>query len=214
MIWLVDPILMAIILLNFLVLGSSRLRAAIRFVGIQGVLLGLLPLLVHDVLRWHAVAVSIGAVLLKGVLIPRTLEAGLGTARPPREQHPFVGYIASLLVGSSATGLAVVFAQSLPLAEEHATMLVVPAALSSVLTGFWILTVRRRAVAHVLGILVLENGVFTFGLLLLDALPSLVEAGVLLDIFVAVFIMAILLKHIDQTLATARAESMTILREE
>jgi hydrogenase-4 component E len=41
-----------------------------------------------------------------------------------------------------------------------------------------------------------ENGIFVFGLLLLERMPVLVEIGILLDLFVAVFIMGIVAYHI------------------
>ena len=57
---------------------------------------------------------------------------------------------------------------------------------------------RTRAVTQVLGYLIIENGIFLFALSLFDAMPTLIEMGILLDIFVAVFIMAIVLNHINE----------------
>jgi hydrogenase-4 component E len=57
---------------------------------------------------------------------------------------------------------------------------------------------RTRAVTQVLGYLVMENGIFLFALSLVDAMPLLIEMGILLDIFVAVFIMAIVVNHINE----------------
>ena len=42
----------------------------------------------------------------------------------------------------------------------------------------------------------MENGIFLFGLLLVKQTPTLVEMGILLDLFVAVFIMGIVVYHI------------------
>jgi len=57
---------------------------------------------------------------------------------------------------------------------------------------------RTRAVTQVIGYLVMENGLFLFALSLFDAMPLFVEMGILLDIFVAVFIMAIVANHINE----------------
>ena len=43
-----------------------------------------------------------------------------------------------------------------------------------------------------------ENGIFLFALSLFDAMPVLIEMGILLDVFVGVFIMAIVLNHITE----------------
>ena len=77
-----------------------------------------------------------------------------------------------------------------------------PASLATVLTGFLLLTTRRKAITQVVGYLVLENGIFLFGLLLLEAMPFLVEVGVLLDLFVGVFVMGIIIHHINREFAS------------
>jgi hypothetical protein len=78
-------------------------------------------------------------------------------------------------------GAAIIFSSTLPLAEEHAGLLLVPASLATVWTGFLMLTTRKKAIMQVLGYLLLENGIYLFGLLLLEAMPFLVEIGVLLS---------------------------------
>jgi hydrogenase-4 component E len=87
----------------------------------------------------------------------------------------------------------------------------VPTALSTAWTGLLLGMARRKAVAQVLGFLVLENGVFIFGVLLSDFMPVMVEAGVLLDLFAAVFVMGIVIFHINRefsSLDTARLSSL------
>jgi hydrogenase-4 component E len=199
---LVEPLLMLVVLLNFVVLGSSRLRPAIRAVGVQGFTVGLLALVGEPHHTVRNVAVGLAAMALKGLIVPRMLEKAMASQHTERETRPLVGFVASLLLGALGTGAAIWIAGRLPMGQEG-RQLYVPAALSCVVSGFWVLTTRRTAVAHVFGFLVIENGVFTFGLLLLGVLPSLVEAGVLLDVFAGVFIMGILLSHIDREIAKA-----------
>jgi hydrogenase-4 component E len=82
-----------------------------------------------------------------------------------------------------------------------------------VLTGFLILTTRQKAIVLVLGYLILENGIFMFGLLLLEAMPVLVEAGVLLDLFTAVFVMGIIIHHINREFDSLSTEHLAELKE-
>ena len=111
------------------------------------------------------------------------------------------------------TALAVLFSKTLPIAHEHIGSLVVPAALSTVLTGFLILTTRVKAISQVVGYLVLENGIFIFGLLLVEAMPFLVEIGVLLDLFVAIFVMGIIIYQISQEFSTVSTRKLSALKE-
>ena len=64
-----------------------------------------------------------------------------------------------------------------------------------------------------LGYLLLENGIFLFGLLLLEAMPLIVELGVLLDLFTGVFVMGIVSHHINREFASAGTEHVTELKE-
>ncbi len=66
-----------------------------------------------------------------------------------------------------------------------------PTALATMFSGFLLLITRRKAITQVLGYLILENGIFIFGVLLSAALPLMVEAGVLLDLLVGIFVMGI-----------------------
>lgn len=208
---LVEPLLMTILVFNFLLLGTSRLRAAINGSAIQGVVLGLLAVAVHGTLAWRPLIVGGGAILIKGVFIPAMLHRALRDAAIRREIEPFVSYVSSQLLCAGATGAAVLFASKLPLAPEHVGSLMVPASLATVLTGFIVLTTRRKAITQVVGYLVLENGIFIMGLTLHDAMPFLVEMGVLLDLLVAIFVIGIVINRINRefdSIDVARLDSL------
>ncbi len=109
--------------------------------------------------------------------------------------------------------LAILFARTLPLTEADAGTLLVPASLATVLTGFIILTTRRKAITQVAGYLVLENGIFIMGLTLVEAMPFLVEVGVLLDLVVAIFVMGIMIYQINREFASLDTDRLTHLKE-
>jgi hydrogenase-4 component E len=209
----VDPLLVLILLLNFLLLGASRLRTAIHASAFQGALLGLLTVLVHGALDPRAILVGAAAIAIKGALIPSMLRRALRDAAIRREVEPYIGFVTSLLLGAIATGAAVLFADRLPLAPEHRRSLLVPTSLATVLTGFVILATRRKAITQVVGYLVLENGIFAMGLTLHDAMPSLVEVGVLLDLLVAIFVIGIVINHISREFSSLDVARLDALKE-
>ena len=55
---------------------------------------------------------------------------------------------------------------------------------------------------------------FLFGLLLLEAMPFLVEVGVLLDLFTGVFVMGIIIHHISREFASIRRRDVADLLDE
>ncbi len=210
---LTDPILVLVMLANFVVLGSSRMKVTIRAASAQGAILGILPLLVQTTGDVRVLGLAVGTAALKGFVIPGLLLKAMRDAHVRHEVEPYVGFLPSVFLGAAGTGLAIVFAGSLPLASEHVGSLLVPTALSTFLTGFLVLTSRRKAVSQVVGYLLLENGIFVFGLLLIDAMPFLVEIGVLLDLFAGIFIMGIILNHIREEFSSLDTERLAELKD-
>lgn len=209
-----DPLLIVALALNFVALGVSRIRAVINTVALQGILLGILPLfLPHHEIGLRSILLIVVTIGLKGLVIPGFLVRAMREANIQHEVNPVVDYMSSLLLGAIGTGLALVFSYTLPLAGKDSGFLVVPASLATVWTGFLLLTARRKAITQVLGYLLLENGIFLFGLLLLDAMPFLVEVGVLLDLFTGVFVMGIIIHHISREFASISTEHLTELKE-
>lgn len=213
MVQLVDPLLILALAMNFVSLGVSRMRGVITAVAFQGILLGVLALLVHPDVGLHGAMLVIVTIGLKGFVIPRFLVHAMREANIQHEVKPVVNFMSSLTLGALGTGLAMVFASTLPLADEHKHSLLVPASLSTVWTGFLMLTTRKKAINQVLGYLLLENGIFLFGLLLLEAMPFLVEVGLLLDLFTGVFVMGIVIHHISREFTSISTEYLSELKE-
>lgn len=210
---ILELMLVGVLLMNFALLGSSWLKVMIRVAAAQGVLLAFMPLAAHPHPDWSIAALALGTAAVKGALIPGLLLRAMRDASIRRETDPYVGFVASLMLGALGTALAVLFARLLPLSPEHAGTLLVPASLATFLTGFILLTTRRKAIMQVVGYLILENGVFIFGLLLLDVMPFFIEIGVLLDLLVAIFIMGIVLHHIKREFSSFDTAHLAGLRE-
>lgn len=210
---LTDQLLVVCLLLNFAVIGTSRLGFSVRAVALQGVLLGILPALIHH-FSVHLVAIVIGIIVVKGAVIPILIGRAIRKAEIQREFEPFIGYIPSLVLGALFTALAFIFAEKLPLAPEHEGLLFVPASIATLMSGFLILMGRRKAISQVIGYLLLENGIFIFGLLLADAMPAMVEAGALLDLLVGIFVMGIVINHISREFSSLDTSRLSALREE
>jgi hydrogenase-4 component E len=208
---LTNLLLIAVILINFFTLGSSRLGSCIRAVAAQGALLALIPLATHGWSR-HTLILGVGALALKGVLIPLVLTRALRQVRMRRESGPLIGYIPTMVLGALITSAAFIFADFLPLRPEHHGGLFIPTSLATLFVGFLLLMTRREAISQVLGYLVLENGIFIFGTLLAEAMPLMVEAGVLLDLLVGVFIMGIVMDQINREFSTLNTERLSALK--
>jgi hydrogenase-4 component E len=89
----------------------------------------------------------------------------------------------------------------------------VPAAFFSILSGLFLIISRRTALSQVIGYLVLENGIYTFGISLVQEEEFLVELGVLLDVLVGVFVMGITLFHISREFDHIDVDRLSALKD-
>jgi hydrogenase-4 component E len=206
-----DLLLVLVVLSDVAVLGTSRLSACIRAVAWQGALLGVLPLVIGDPRSPHVIALALGTVAVKAIVLPRLLRWAMREAAVRREVEPLLGYTGSLLLGALALGIAFAVAARLPAGQYSG--LLIPVALAGLMIGLLVLITRNKAITQVVGYLILENGVYLFGLTQSARVPFLVEIGVLLDVFVGVFLMGIVVFHINREFDSMSAGQLTELRE-
>ena len=208
-----NAILVIVLVMNLFALGTSQILAVIRTVAVQGVLLSLIPLLVHQHLTLPLVLMAATTIALKGMVIPAIMIRALREAHIKREVEPLIGLLPSILLGALTTAAALLLAGQLPLVAPHNGTLLVPTSIATVLVGFILLTTRYKALSQVVGYLVLENGIFIFGMLLVEAMPLVVELGVLLDLFVGIFVICIIVNHINQAFSSMDTRQLATLQE-
>lgn len=203
----IDLVMVCLVLSNLMLVGSSRIGVCIRFVALQGILLGFLPLALH---HWLLATATIA---IKGTVFPWLLFRAMREANVRREVEPYVGFSSSLLIGVASLAVSSRLASRLPSPLPSISSLILPVALFTMITGLFLIVSRRQALTQVIGYLALENGVFTFGLGLVREAPVIVEMGILLDIFVAVFVMGITIFHISRAFDQIDTEQLTSLKD-
>jgi hydrogenase-4 component E len=212
--WL-DLLFVLILVIDLFVLSSSRLRSGVRAVALQGLLLAVLPVALSGAdsdLR-HVIALALGAAAVKGLGIPWLLAWATRESKVRREAAPQLGFLPSVLAGAMGIAAALWFSGDLPLPVSGSHPLLVPTSLGTVWAGLLLIVTRRGAVAQVLGFLILENGVFVLGMLLSSFMPTMVEVGVLLDLFAAVFVMGLVLYDIQRAFSSLDTERFSSLRD-
>jgi len=186
---LIDFIFAALVVVNLWLAGVGRLRGAVRLVAFQGVLIGLLPF----VLTGEHLVVALVNLLVKGVLLPSLLVWAIRKANTVRELEPIVGFGKSVALVFAVTLIAFKFApRPLTMAISFATLA----------TGLFLIVARRKAITQVIGFLVFENGISIFAAGISMDYGLVVELGILLDVFVLVFILGIAVYEINRTFAS------------
>jgi hydrogenase-4 component E len=195
---LAELVIVFIILLDLALAVTGSLSACIRLVAVQGVVAGLLPLLAGAAAPQASPALFAAVIItLKGVIFPWLLMRARDISGARKDVEPLISYPASILLCLGAFIASSWMGSRLPLPETGVAW-IVPASLATIFTGFLLITTRSKAITQVLGYLVIENGIYIFGLALFVEQPMMVELAILLDVFVAVFVMGIAIFHISR----------------
>lgn len=193
-----ELIIVFVILLNLALAVTGGLSACIRMVALQGVVAGVLPLLAgHGAPHARAVVFAAVIIVLKGGVFPALLLRARDRSGAGKDVEPLISYPASVMLCLGAFIASSWLGSRLPLPQTGVAW-IVPASLATIFTGFLLITTRSKAITQVLGYLVIENGIYIFGLALFVEQPLMVELAILLDVFVAVFVMGIAIFHISR----------------
>ena len=200
-----SEIALALFLVSDLVLaGASRLKSAVRFVAMQGVVVGVLPVLMWN---WpdegcpgaRVWIIAFVNTFVKGAALPMLLMYAVRKARTRRELEPIVSFhLSQLIVFFIAIG-AFAVGRLLHVHASSASELAVPVALTTMGTGLLLICGRKKAITQVLGFLILENGISVFG------------AAILLDVFALVFILGIAVFQISRTFSSTDTDKLNHL---
>ncbi len=210
----VNFVLVAIVLMNLLLYGSSRLVITTRIAALQGLAIGILALLRSLGAIDLYVIILVGAsTLIKAVVLPLLLARMARRAGVRREADPPLGFVASSLAGLVLFGLSVWLVGSLPFPGDLDGGQVASVSFFTVLTGIFLLVARRQLLTQVAGILFLENGVHMLGLSFAASAPLVVEVGILLDVTVAIALMVAILHHIRREVSSLDAGHLAELRD-
>lgn len=210
-------ILLALFLLTNLILaGTGRLPQAIRLVAAQGWLVGLLPLVLWS---WPTTGtpptrfwlVALVNALVKGVLLPSLLAYAVRKVQAKRELEPLVSFRLSQIIAFALCVASFVLGKCLHIKEAIASELAIPVAFATMGTGLLLICSRRKAITQVLGFLVFENGITVFGSGILMEYGLVVELGILLDVFVLVFVLGIAIFQINRTFSSLDTDRLNQL---
>lgn len=202
-------------LMSFLMLGQGRLPRLILVFAMQGFLLVLTA--VFAAYEMHSPHLYISAFLtlsLKVILIPWMLQKQVLAMNIHRDVEALKNNTAVMLGGASL----MVFSYYVlhPIIAHTSSMIMLNAlsvSLSVVLLGLLLMISHRQAVAHVVGFMSIENGLFFAAMVATDGMPMVVELGVAFDVLVAAVLFGIFFFHIQTSIDSLDVDMMNKLHE-
>jgi hydrogenase-4 component E len=188
------------LLLAFVMLGSRSLRHYLIAFAAQSWLIAVLSGAVGyygDYPELYIVAVLTAG--FRGLLLPYLILRIIRRMQIHREVHVILQPSSSLVIGAFAVIFALVVSYRIGAAlnlQGTIVVLALTVMLSMKLIGFLMLAVRHEALSQILGLLVLENGVFLGTQILAPGMPLLIEIVILFDLLIVVACFGVLVQYL------------------
>jgi len=203
-----------IALTSFLMLGQSRLLRLVFIFAVQGILLSITTALAADVLDSpHLYISALLTLSLKGIFIPIMLQRLVINMGLHRDMETLRNPARVMMAG---TGLMVFsYYVCLPIVKLSPliTLNTIAISMAVVLLGMLLMITRRQAVAHVVGFMSIENGLFFAAVVSTYGMPMVVELGIAFDVLVAAVLFGVFFFHIRSSIDSLDVDQLNRLSE-
>jgi hydrogenase-4 component E len=201
------------LVLQLLLVVQRMLVTNIRLFALQSLLLAAIAGVVgYAYGAWHVYVVAVLTLIGKVLFLPWRLERLVRQIRIEQEIRPFVNMPASMLICGALTVLAYVVARPFTSLERLGSN-TLAVAIALLLTGFFLMINRRKAITQVLALLTMENGVMLAAIALTTyGMPLVVEIGIFFDVVIAVMVLGILVFRIRETFSSMDVSKLNELK--
>jgi hydrogenase-4 component E len=191
---------------------ANRILTHINVLAFQGVLLfAVVFIQLNEIDPLNLAFILLETIVFKSIAVPMFMAHVLKRNQITREAEPYLPNFVSLIIVTLIVVITILLANSLN--DQHLNKIFFVVALSSLFTGLYFIASRRKIISHVIGYLVIENGVFVLSLAVGNEMPMLVNLGIMLDIFASVLILGIFLNKIGDVFKNIDVDQLSNLKD-
>jgi len=210
------PMILALVLLYVVSLVyisiTERFRSYASLVGLQGWLLLAIALVrLQQIEIWSLLFVVAETLLFKAIVVPAILFAVIRRTKINRIAASGTSQFNSLVLSLAA--LVASISVTYCIAEETINLVFFGVALYALLSGLILIVVRTRIFSHMVGFLVIENGVFLFSMAVGVEMPSMIEIAIMLDILISILMLGLFLTKIGARFRIGDTDLLTNVKD-
>lgn len=191
---------------------ANRMVTYVNLLAVQGVLLFIVAILeLKSINTLNLIFILFETIVFKSLAVPIFLKYVLKRNNITREAEPYVPNFVSLIITTLIVVVTIILSNNME--ETNLDKMFFVVALATLFTGLYFIASRRKIITHVMGYLVIENGVFVLSLAVGNEMPMLVNLGIMLDIFASVLILGIFLNKIGDVFKDIDVGQLTKLKD-
>ena len=209
---MIDVLLITFIITLFYIAIANRMLTYLKVLAFQGVLLFVVVFIqLNEINPVNLALILLETIVFKSVAVPLFMAYVLKRNNITREAEPFLPNFVSLIITTLIVVVTILLANGVK--DDHLEKIFFVVALSSLFTGLYFISTRRKIITHVIGYLIIENGVFVLSLAVGNEMPMLVNLGIMLDIFASVLILGIFLNKIGDVFKDVNVDQLSSLKD-
>ena len=190
---------------------ADRFRNQTTILTVQGLLLfGIAIARLHE---FHPVEMSfiiIETLVFKAIVIPGILLHVINKTKINRitESSSQFGALVMSIIALVASCTITYYMKN-----NDANTISFGVALYALLSGLILIVMRKRVFAHLVGFLVIENGVFLFSMAIGVELPMLINLAIMLDILISILVLGMFLQRMDNDMNTDESDALPSIKD-
>ena len=196
------------------VFSVNRIEAYVKTLAVQGLFLFFLVIVDIQEINWLNIAFLIlETLLIKAIVIPYFLLTVIRRNEIGREIEPYITQFYSIFIA----GIIILFGFIAAFWSAKTNAGIKPlyfgASIMLIVSSLFLIINRKTIITHILCYMMLENGIFLLSLSVANELPLLVNLGVLLDLFVGVYLFVIFFNKIQEMYDGSHIDDLTELKD-
>lgn len=204
---------MAFLVTSFALIVSPQLFSCIRFYALHSFLLAVITLSAAFYNQiYHLIISAVLTLVLKTIVIPQIFFRMIRQLGMRKEVETYINLPLSLLFSTLLVFISFYVVGSLKVLGPSLSQEFVSIAVSTLFLGMFMMATRKKAITQVLGLLLIENGLFLMGVTTTFGMPLLVEIGIFFDVLVGAIIMGVFVFKIRGAFEGIDMDKLTTLK--
>jgi len=203
-------ILFAITLIYFAL--SERVKKFVWLLSIQGfILFGVVFFNLNKIEIFDFIFILTETILVKAIIVPWFLNRVRKHNHLSREHNPSVPVFYSIIMVVISLILSFILSSYLVDKQIHTKFFTV--AFASILFGMYFIIIHKNIFSHVVGYLIIENGIFLLSLTVGSTMPMMVNLAILLDVLMGVLVLGVFINHVGDTFNSIEIDQLSKLKD-
>ena len=194
--------------------ATSRIIAHIRILILQGVLLFLICFCgMKHVNLLNFGFLTIETLIVKSIIIPWFLYKVLKKTHSNRDVAANIPHFYCLFISSIILMAGLLISEYYISSIKLISPIFFGVSVSTIIISLWLVTIKHKIISNVIEFITMENGIFLLSLSVAKEMPMLVNMGVLLDVFIAVYILGLFINVINTEFKDLEVSNLSDLKD-